>query len=606
MKRNHIALVFVLTTLALTPGCKKKAQEGKEEQKALLTEVGAVSVPENVVAFGGLKSFQDFVSSLVQMAEKFQPEVGPMVSAQVPALLQGQVLGLRSLGWLDQKRPCRFVVLDYKQFERPIVLMLPLSGGKEALLQALPENKAETEGGYKYSNVTGDNVFVYVLKDHAVFTFDPHAFEKVKDFLQGDFAQVPFNEFLDLHFSLKNFRRLAEGDLQAFKEEVAKSREDTGYDVPSLRSVLVAETDLLLSLLQQVEALRVVIAPGANDLEVRASALVLDGSDLQKFVAGTKERKASLHKLLPSGGWFVGSENVDPKVFEGWRKLAYEFWKSLLELDEAGQKRLEEIFEGIMALQTGESAVYVGSEGDFPFAFLAVSGVTEGEKAHKLTQDLVAFVIPRFGNLMKRFEKAAPKEVLQLDFSSPEALVAGLKPLLAEMGVVLKTSTKEAANLKIASVELSVDYQKLPPEMKASEDAEKLEKVLGERFSVAIAYDKSHTYLSFGRDASQIIERAAKGEGGQGSPIDTLVTKAPFRVAGAFYLSLAKVLRILAPLDPEMAQDLPGLASFPGDAAVTLLVGGHGEKVLDAVLSLPIGDLAAIVGKKGSTQGPTP
>ena len=121
------AIAATVVALTVTTSCKKKDGAADAAAKGpLKSEVGAVAMPAGILGFAGAKSMDDLTGTITSIATKFAPELGAMIGAQLPAMLQGQVLGVKNLSWLDSKKPIKMVVLDYKQFKKPMVILLPI------------------------------------------------------------------------------------------------------------------------------------------------------------------------------------------------------------------------------------------------------------------------------------------------------------------------------------------------------------------------------------------------------------------------------------------------------------------------------------------------
>lgn len=595
--------VVVVAVLALA-GCKKKAPEAAS---AALLDVGALAIPDDVLAYGAAKSLDDFTQTLTKIVGQFNPHAAPMVGAQIPALLQGQFLGVRTLAWLDATKPFRFVVLDHKKFEIPVVLVLPLKGGKEALAAALPDNKADgaPDNETKYSTMLGTDLFVNVLGDHAVFTLDPKAFAAVKAFVQGDFARVAFGDLLDVQFSAKNFRRVAAEDLKTLREEMANLPPQGPIQVPGMQELLQKEMDLLLALLDQAEVARLTFTYDGRDLVARASVKAVEGQGLARFAAGTRERKIELHRALPAGGWFVVAANVDLKSFEAWSRLGLDLLASLFQLNDDEKKRLDTLFAQSLEVQTGEFAFSIGRDGDFPFRVVSIAAVTDGEKARAAMDEIVAFLLAKVGTLVQKYAAEAPEAVQKLDFSTPKALLEGIKPLLAQQGLTLTLRNEAAGGARVDGVEIAVDYTKVPEALRSDDDFERVQQMVGEKVSAAVGSDKNRLYVAFGRDAIGDIGRIARGEGAAGAqnPLDALVSKAGFQVAGVGYVSILEVLKFVSKLDPSLDEEMPGVRTAKEDVGVTFLIGGHGDRIVDASLTVP---LAGIAGLMPDATAPAP
>lgn len=595
MKRR----LFVLGLIALVSvACKKKATPETEAESAALLEVGALPLPEDVVAYGGLKSFDNFVSTVTNIVQQFSPEAAPTLNAQMSALLQGQLLGVRGLTWFDTSKSLLFIVLDYKKFENPLVLVLPLKGKPDELKAALPENKADAspDNQFRYSTLLGEQIFVNVLGDKAVFTFHDKAFAVAKPFIEGPAGRLRYQELVDVQFSVQNFRRIAGDDLKDLREEIVSERPPAGFALPGVKELFLKEMDMVFDLLEQSEVARLTLSFDGSNLVMHASAKVVEGRTLGSFAQSTKERKITLHKSLPAGGWLVGAGNVDPKLFEGWFRLGFDFYSAFLELNEEDKKKLEQLFGQALELQTGESAFYIGKEGELPIRVISITAVRDGEKARANLDQMLTLILARAGAVMQKAIGAEALDALKkLDFSTPKVFLEGLKPLLADQGVSLALREETIQGVRVSAVELSVDYEKaakaIPPK-----DTEAVKALIGQKVGFAIGSDKSNLYFVIGANAVEDLVKISRGELGKGeqSALDALITQAGFRVAFAGYFSLRELLRFISKLESSLPEDMPGLETTKDAIRVALLVGAHGDRIIDVSLHLPVGGLASL------------
>ena len=610
--RRSSSWIAVLAAALLVTGvaCKKKAPaEGGDKAVAapLGSDVGSVAFPENVMMFGGIKSLDDFTAAATSAVALFNPQLGPMIAAQVPALLQGQVLGVKNLTWLDTKKAIKVVVLDYKQFPAPFAVLMAHKG-KDALTAALPDNKAAgTDGNEtKFSSPMGQDLFLNVVGDWAVFTMDPKVFGAVKTFVAGDFAKYEFTELLDLQVSSTNLQRVAGAEIEKFKATITDyAAGPSALPIPGVEKLLKDEVALFMDVLAQTEVARLVLKFDGSNVVLKGALKVVDGKSLAKMVAGTKDRKLELYKTLPAGGWLVAAANLDPSLAESWMNLGLEFWAGILKLDDAEKAKLTALMKSTMLAQTGDSAFWVGRDGEFPVRLLSISGVKDGEAAKKASYETYTMLFSKLGVLVDTYAGPAAKTLPKLDWTSLKAFTEGLRPVLAQSGVTVNLKNDTVAGVSVDAVELAVDFTKLPggTDPKVAEVA----RVVGNKLSGAIGWDKTRMFGAFGKDATADIGKLAQGQAGTGGALADALAKfaADTRPAMGVYLSFTDLMKVIAIFDAELAASLPGLTTAEGDIGFTFVLGGHGDRALDGVFAMPLAKIAALM-PKGPAQGGAP
>ncbi len=594
------ATLAIAAALVATTACKKKADEAATKGP-LKAEVGAVALPAGVLGFAGAKSMDDLTAAVTGIATKFAPELGAMIGAQIPALLQGQVLGVKNLSWMDTQKPVKVVVLDYKTFAKPLVILLPIKT-KDLLTAALPDNKAAgaPDNETKYSAPNGTPVFLTVLGDYAAFTLEEKAFGTAKAFLEGDFARYTFTEALDIQVSSGNLQQVAAPELAKMQEGLAQelSGDSTAQLMPGMADLLKKEIEMMLDVLKQTQVLRLVLQWNNTDLGVVASLKVVEGQGLAKFAADASNRKMELYRTLPTDAWLLFASNVDPKIFAGWTELGFDFWSKSLQLTPEETAKLKELSAKAMEVQTGDSAMYFGREGEFPLRVLAATAVTDGAQAKAVTYALYNMLLSKAGTVVEKNAGPELKSLPKLDWTSATTLIAGLQPVLGASGVTMAVKEAKQGDLTADVLEIGVDYSKVPGAGSAAE-IERVAKMIGNKVTGALAYDKARMYFGFGRDSVADLDRLSKASAGQASALNPVIDAAGFRPSMALWISVVDLLKVISFFDAQTAQNLPGLATAKPDAGLTLVVGSRGPNVVDARLGVPVARIAELLPRAG-------
>jgi hypothetical protein len=600
-----LAALTVLTALIGTSACKKKDGATEAAKAAMASDVGAISMPASIIGFAGARSMDDLTGTISSIASKFAPELGAMLGDQIPALLRGKVLGIKNLSWLDSQKPIKVVVVDFKVYAKPLIFLLPIKSN-DLLSAALPDNKAPAapDNETRFASPNGTPVFLNTVGDYAVFTLDEKVFATAKAFLEGDFSRYAFSEILDVQISSTNVQLVAGAELAKAKEglETSLGQDPTAQLLPGMADLIKKEIEMLLDVVKQTQYLRLVLRWDNADLDIAASLKVVDGLGLSKFVADTGTRKMELYKTLPGDAWLVFASNIDPKTFAGWTELGIDFWMKSLQMTPEESAQLKQLSEEAMAVQKGDNALYFGREGEFPLRILTATAVTDGTKAKAVTYALYKMLLGKAGAAIERNAGPELKALPKLDWTSTTSLITGLQPVLATSGVTAGIKEATVGELSADVVDISVDYSKVPGGASAAE-IERVARMIGNKVSGALAFDKTRMYFGFGRDAVADLGALSKASAGTTSTLAPIIDKAGFTPALAVWLSVVDLLKVVAYFDPSFVRNFPGLATAKPDAGLSFVIGGRNYNLLDLRLGIPVARLADLMPKPGQAPG---
>lgn len=592
MKWTGPALLVAAILAVGGVGCKKDAD--KVSTKAVEAAVGAVAFPEDVLGFAGLRSLDDLSAAVGGIASSVHPQLGAVLGQQVPEMLRTQVLGLGSLAWMDGRKPVRIVVLDYTRHAQPYVVMLPVVDPK-GLETALPPGRTEGEHGTTYKTAAGRDVYMNRLGDFAVFTMAPGAFQAVRDFLRGDLAGYRFTELADVQVSSSNLRRVLAPELDELQKAALDQAVDpTGNQIENLRKLIDAQMDLLRDLLAQTEVIRAVPAWNGRDLTVRLEARVTGDQGLSKFVRATAARKVEAFRHLPEGGWLAVASNFDPALFSGITRMGIDFYAGFLQLDEAGRAEFTTLLDEAAAVQTGDTAFTILFDGEFPWRVASITGVTDGARARDATYAVYGTVLQKMGGLIDPLLGAEVRSMPKVDWTSFPAMLDSLRPTLNEAGVAPTLAHRKTGSVAIDSLELALDYTKVPGGA-SDPTVQTFARVMGGRVSGAMGFDDRFFYGAFGKDAVAEIETIANGKAGGGQPLAAAIDGAGFQVAFAAHAAVAPLLKAVALVRPDFAELAARLDPATQTEGLTVTLGAHGDRVIDARLDVPVARLAKML-----------
>ena len=199
-----IACALVLTAGLMTSSCRKDsvpAPGGPE-----LEEVGAIKLPDGVVAFGSVKSLTDITTAATDIGYAFNKGLGPLVGGQVSALVQARLIGTRNLTWMDPTAPMRVVVMDPARFPAPFVFIGTVAY-EDGLKEAIEEPSSGVEGNKTaYKGKNGRTMYLNRIGKLAIFSMEPSAFGAVEDFLRSDLLRHPATKLVDCQASAAGFK----------------------------------------------------------------------------------------------------------------------------------------------------------------------------------------------------------------------------------------------------------------------------------------------------------------------------------------------------------------------------------------------------------------
>lgn len=570
-------------------GCKKKEEVGAPVK----AEVGAVAMPAPVLAFASLKSLDGLTKAVGEVVDQFQPGLGAMLAGQVPALLQAKVLGLTSLSFLDLTKPVRIVMLDYQKFDNPLLLVVSHRGA-EALNGGLPQTKAKgaPDNEWKYAGPQGQEVFVNGLgEDLVVFSFHPGAFGAAKPFLQ-ELRRYPGTEILDVQVAGTNLNPLAESQIQKARQQIGQMAPDQEQGTP-MAQVLQKELDLLSSLLKQMEVGRIVLRWDGSVLALDGTVKATGDGGLARLAADMKTRKMELFRRLPGEATVLVASNLDPKTFSSWSDLARDFWVQSLQLtDEEKQKTLD-LWNQMIALQSGDAAFYLGREGEFPFRVLSLTAYEDGAKAREVVQGLYRLLFQKAGVLVQKYAGPQLRELGSLDWTSMQTLLKSLEVPLKTSGIDASIEEVNQGDLKGDRVEFRIDYARVPGSADKPE-VQQAARMIGNRLDGALVFGPKEMYFAMGKDAMGAVQDLAQGKPQAANVLDPVVQEAGYPVSVGAWISLVDVLRLVAVFEPSLAAQLPGLATAKTGPGISLVAGSPGERIIGARLDLPVAAVAGL------------
>lgn len=486
---------------------------GKEPSTAPKTLAAAQlqAIPEQVIVYGSVRSFDDLLATVRAVAEKVSPVPPPAgLDQMMLQALQGG-LGFQAVDWFDKTRPARIVVLNPKTNPQPAVLVLPITDA-EAVKKALPAEKKENDGGNQFSYTHDFQTFYANLTEKdLVLTQSPEAFALVKDFvattLVGHTPDVPF----ELTVAMNNIQKIFGQELAMAEAQVAQMASmQMMMPMPGLQDVLKKEYALIFAGIREMERIDIAFAMKEGRLQLPMTFTVKTDGGIAKFLKGMAGRQVELAGLLPAASYFVMAYNMDPKSASAWTDLGFEFIGKAFQLEGEKLTKLRSLYDRSLDVTTGEAAFAMYRDGSFSFAFDAVYGINDAKTAREVHLAFYGAIWNELVALAKTLiEKEGGQIPPQFDLSSFPAAITSLNAMSAPMGITIALSSEEYKGATIDFLDLKVDFSKLPP-MGADEKAI-VESIVGDHFQFALAYGNGFMFETLSPNAVARVKQAIDG-----------------------------------------------------------------------------------------------
>jgi len=596
-----IACALVLTAGLMTSSCRKDsvpAPGGPE-----LEEVGAIKLPDGVVAFGSVKSLTDITTAATDIGSAFNKGLGPLVGGQVSALVQARLIGTRNLTWMDPTAPMRVVVMDPARFPAPFVFIGTVAY-EDGLKEAIEEPSSGVEGNKTaYKGKNGRTMYLNRIGKLAIFSMEPSAFGAVEDFLRSDLLRHPATKLVDCQASAAGFKSVVKPLVDA---RLAAANTET----PTAMDLVASELSDLLEFVDQTSALRLTMSFVDGDLKLEGSALPIEGSTAARFAADAAGRKLVTFRKFMTEGWLEFTSNVNPELFKGLSIKGLESASAFLPFNQQEKDEFEALVARNLATQSGDMAFQIGYEKQFPFRIAEVVELSDAVAAREAVGKLNAILLAKFGVLVNAALPgaaggAAPGAVkpATIDFSSVQAAIDTSKEMLGAQGVVASLRTVSADGLDVDSLEFTLDPARLNP---ADAELARFREVLGDRLSGGIGFDKGAMYLAFGLNSVDDISRMRASDGKGSTKLARVIEAAGFDVSMAGRVSLVDAAKIAANVAKGVLSRLPSLNTISQRPDLSMAVSSRGNRIVAGYLTIPVAGIAALMQPPSATPNDNP
>jgi hypothetical protein len=592
---KYFVLAAAVMALAMS-SCRKDAAPpvGGPE----LEEVGAIKLPQGVVAFGSVKSLADITTAATDIGSAFNKGIGPLIGGQVSAMIQAKLIGTRNLTWMDPTAPMKVVVLDPAKFKTPFVFIGAVAY-EDGLMSALDEPQKGVDGNkLSYKGKNGRTMYVNRIGKFAVFTMDPAIYATIHDFLKTDLLRHPGTQLVDIQAAAAGFKNTVKPFIDARM---------AGVDMrsPNAVDLINAELAEMIDFLDQASAVRITLRFENGNLTVEGSALPVEGSSIAKFAVDSQTRKLSLFKKFTTEGWLEFASNVNPELFKGLSINSMDSLSQFVALTPAERTEWEGLLNQNVAVQSGETALQIGYENKFPFRFMEIVGLKDGVKGRETVEKTWGLLLGKFSKLVQASLPKTQKDgqpVPVVDFTSIETAIATSKDMMATQGVIAQMRKVNQNGLDAKAVDFSVDATRMAPD---DPDLLRFKEVLGDHLSGGVGFDSNNMYLAVGRDAVDEMTRVRAGSGEGPARLNSIVSGAGYDVSIAGRVSLVDAFKIAAFVVKRLQSRLPALEAMSSSPDISMVAGSRGGKIVVGSLNIPISGIAALLQPPPSPREPS-
>lgn len=318
MTKQWKACVIVVMTIGVVFGIVRGAS--------------AQATGDKVFAVVKMQNPDSLISQIGQFVEKVQPGMGAMVNT----MMVGQMV-FKNSSWagMNMNGEYTVVVLNPQVHPKsPLAFVVPMIS-QEAYLDALSQTLTQgeqVEGVYNFSDPNTQKGFFAAFDDKVgVVGEDSEVVAQVKAMVEADSPALsqtaaiesPLTVFLAMDKILEATRPLIDGfKAQAFSQmqQQAEGAEEGAQQMQAVQSVLQAEVDAMLSLIEQTEEVQLGLDVQSDQLRLSKAVLPASGTTLEGFFAAQNPQTSSLLGVIPQNSGIIasGSLNFTPEFIEAY------------------------------------------------------------------------------------------------------------------------------------------------------------------------------------------------------------------------------------------------------------------------------------------------
>ena len=539
----------------------------KTQEVAPSGPIEDLEAPAEVVTFGGS-------DSLVSLANEVGAVGGPMGSAAInPAMIgkaMAKTFGLKNDGAFALDKPFRFAMVDPKNLDEPLVLIVSMTK-KEELVALLPQDHKKDDAGNAISYpVNGETVYLNFVDELAVFSLDKELFAKHKPFLVELAGSKVASEGVAV-VSASNATKMYDKELD---DAVAEAERALGQQqgTPMGGDGMKKMAQWFASTAKELDRL-VVRVDGLDDGGKLAFDLIPKAeSALKKTFDALGEQKLELLDEVPADAPMAMVAAMDPDT-TGELTQSLTAWSLQLSLGDEVDEELTKAMDDYWKASTGQMAFAAHAVPNVEgLRFSGLFGVRDAEKA-RAAQKVLRGIYER-----DSFKKTYAELGLTMTFQ-PDAYKVGDVPV--DRVVAKLDETAGDANLERALGPTAALFSDL--------------------MNTHVAIASPLGVMAYGQDGKSVIEAWLGGDVPGGlHEAPGMVSALKHAAPGLFMIMYGKPLEVMKALgvSPPQGQAAQGKG---GDRGLALSAGAE-KGTLHVVLDLPTTQVGAQMSAASTMQ----
>lgn len=605
------SLVLTLAlALTLGVGCQDdaskpeaSAEAGPQGQKSATKASTAdapkpgLTFPENVLVVSGTPSLEKLVAAVNAGANAVAPGTLPPNLASLALESMKSDLGLKDISWFKTDAPILLAVVDPKVFDgKNQLVLLPTSDAEKALASLKEGAQRDFEGHKAFFEHRFEKVYVDTIDGYLVFTDHTAIFGKYKGFLEKELVKWTPAHAFSLEFAMDHILRGYGVEIAQFKEMAKQTlaQQSGGAAAPEIQEW---QTQMLFSLVESLDRLRIHFGAQGSDLKLWVDGSAKKGTELAKLTAASQGQASSLLSTIPANAWLATAGVFDVRQsaeFGRLNEMSLRTYTDLLELGPEQMKLLDPMIREAAKLTTGDSAVSLYSDKNFPVAMHTVTKVADLAAFRTVNKKLLALLVPQIWSRVVAELKANGTELPPAQVTSVAEMVALAKPFAAPMGMVPTLISKETDGVQVDALELKIDWAVLSREMGlAAEDVktvEMLKTVAGDAIVFAVASGSDRYVQAFGPQAVATATALAQGKETSSSEAVTSLAKDKNWTVAVQVRALMDALLFI----PEMAARKPLIDAIAKDRTLSVTARSTGPG-FEVEMNVPLDAIGQVI-----------
>ena len=423
------------------------------------------------------------------LVEKVGSVLSPGLKAMMEtAIYQGllaEIAGemkMTDMDWFDRTRSLRIAVRS----QDSVVLLVPITS-TEKFLAALPADlRPEGEATAPLRFKLGDSFAEVVGKD-LLLSDAQENIDQLDGALKLELSKLQVEPIFSVFLEGASIHPLVSTAL----DEVERNMEQVAPMDPTQKEFFAKIFNLLKDIVAEIDRIEINLDIADNDMVLRYAVSTIAGTNLHAAVSGSSNAAIDTLKYMPAKSWFVGGQNIDPKLFMPWLERYMDILASMYSMSTDEKIELWKDYKVMVNLMTGDVAYAVYTDAGFPMSMSSVTEVADGAKMAELTYGMYDYFF------QKAMDTLPPESRQMFAGRSLKELIAQVQPMIKSFGVNLMLDTEIYQGVQMDYLRISLDYtlMNLPP------DVAWLKEIVKDKLDFVIAFAPKHLVFTLGPNA---------------------------------------------------------------------------------------------------------